>query len=147
MSREDSEKLVSRGIEALAKENHQLALDCLERAMQLERTPLTISCLAYCLAKVRGSYTEAISMAREALDLEPDNPLHYYNLGRILSSSGEKEQAMQILRNGLEYGMHIEILREMQSIAIRKPPVFKMLPREHFLNKYAGLIFSRLGLR
>jgi tetratricopeptide (TPR) repeat protein len=115
--------------------------------MQLKRTPLTISCLAYCQAKVRGNYTEAISMAREALDLEPDNPLHYYNLGRILSLSGEKEQAVEILRNGLEYGMHIEILREMQSIAIRKPPIFKMLPRNHFLNKYAGLILSRLGLR
>ncbi len=54
---------------------------------------------------------------------------------------------MQVLRSGLEHGMHEELLREMQSIVIRKLPVFKFLPRSHFLNKYAGLILSRLGLR
>ncbi len=147
MSSENAEKLVAEGIEALANEDHQLALNSLERALQLERTPLTGSCLAYCLAKVRENYSEAIPLAREAVDREPENPLHYYNLGRVLSLSGDREQALTILRKGMEHGMHFELLREMQSIVIRKPPVFKMLPRKHFLNKYAGLILSRLGLR
>ncbi len=147
MSGENSENLVSQGVEALSTGNHHLAAQYLERAIQLERTPVASSWLAYCLAKSGGNFKEAIPMAREALDLQPDNALLYYNLGRILSLSGDKQQAMRILQDGLEYGMHIEILREMQSIAIRKPPVFKMLPRSHFLNKYAGLILSRLGLR
>ncbi|HET6419251.1 MAG TPA: tetratricopeptide repeat protein [Geobacteraceae bacterium] len=147
MSLEDSEKLVSKGIEALGMENHHLAVCCLERAMQLNPTPIASSYLAYGLAKLRGSYAESAAMAREALHLQPDNPLHYYNLGRILSLSGDKEQAMRILQDGLQYGMHMEILREIQSIVFRKPPVFKNLPRKHFLNKYTGLLLSRLGLR
>ncbi len=147
MQLEESDKLISSGIEALALENHHLAVGCLERAMQLSPTPIASSYLAYGLAKLRGSYAESAAMAREALNLQPDNPLHYYNLGRILSLSGDKEQAMRILQDGLQYGMHIEILREIQSIIIRKPPVFKKLPRSHFLNKYTGLVLSRLGLR
>lgn len=74
MSSENAEKLVAEGIEALANEDHQLALNSLERALKLERTPLTGSCLAYCLAKVRENYSEAIPLAREAVDREPENP-------------------------------------------------------------------------
>ncbi len=76
MFSDDSEILVSQGVEALSKENHQVALDCLERAVKMRRTPMACSCLAYCLAKVRRNYSEAVPMAREALDLEPENPLY-----------------------------------------------------------------------
>jgi hypothetical protein len=35
----------------------------------------------------------------------------------------------------------------LEEIGSRKPPVFSFLHRDHLLNRYAGVVFSRLGLR
>jgi len=126
--------IVAKGNRALSIGDEQLALDCFERALRLERNPLTCSSLAYCLAKVRGSYREALSLAREALDSEPDNPLHYLNFGRVL-------QALTMLRKGLDYGMHVEILREMERIGIEKPQKSNKLLRKDLLKGLQGLFF------
>lgn len=147
MSQENFESFIAKGNKALSTGDEQLALDCFERAIQLERNPLTCSSLAYCLAKVCGSYQEAIPLAREALESEPDNPLHYLNFGRVLFLAGDKEQALTTLRKGLEYGMHIEILRELEGIGIRKPPISNKLLRKNSLNRYAGLILSLFKVR
>ncbi len=147
MSQENFESFVVKGNKALSIGDEQLAYDCFERAFQLERNPLTCSSFAYCLAKVRGSYQEAIALAREALVSEPDNPLHYLNFGRVLILAGDKEQAITTLRKGLDYGMHIEILRELARIGIKKPPKANKLLRMNFLNRFAALILSQLKLR
>ncbi len=147
MCQENFENLVDKGILALSIGDVQLALDCFEQGLQIDRNPVTCSNLAYCLAKVRGNYREAIALAREALDAEPDNPLHYLNFGRVLFLAGDKEQSLAMLRKGLEYGMHIEIIRELEAIGIRKPPLFKKLPRKNFFNRYVEFILSRLKLR
>jgi tetratricopeptide (TPR) repeat protein len=144
---EDSDSLVSKGKAALAYRDYPRALDCFERALQMERTPQACSYLAYCLAKVRRNYEEAMNLALEALAAEPQNPLHYLNFGRVLALAGNREQAIKTLRRGLDYGMHLEIMRELESFGVRKPPVFKKLPRDHFLNRYAGFILARLKLR
>ena len=147
MSPEKAVSLVAKGIEAMASLDYPLALDCFEQAIQLERTPETCSYLAYCLAKVRGSYKEANLLAYEALSIDPENPLLYLNLGRVLSLGGNQEQALVMLRQGLHYGMHLEIIREIEAIGNRRIPVFQKLPRSHPFNRCAGYFLARLGLR
>lgn len=147
MPHEDAVTLVAKGLEALANQDDQRALGCFERAIQLERTPQICSYLAYCLAKVKGDYREANLLAYEALSLDPENPLLYLNLGRVLALGGNPEQALVMLRQGLLYGMHLEILREIEAIGNRRAPVFKKLARSHPLNRLVGRVLARLGFR
>lgn len=147
MPNEESEKLVAKGQEALANDHEYLALTCFEQAIRLEWTPLACSSLAFCIAKVKGNYREAALLARKALDIEPENPVHFKNLGRILLLSGDNEQGVHMLRQGLQYGEQLSIVEELEKLGIRKPPIFKSLPRSHPLNKNLGLLLAWLGLR
>ena len=147
MPGEDVQSVISKGLEALSSHREELACTYFEQAIAMERTPQACSYLAYCLAKVRGRYQEAISLAHEALDREPENPLHYLNLGRVLSLSGDREQAVHVFRKGMEYGMHFEFIAELELGGMRKPSILKKLLRSNFLNKHLGHMLSRLKLR
>jgi hypothetical protein len=52
-----------------------------------------------------------------------------------------------MLRQGLHYGEHINIILELERLGIRKPPIFRKLARAHPLNRNLGQLLSRLGLR
>jgi len=147
MPHEEAEKLVAKGQQALANDHEYLAMTCFEQAIRLEWSPLACSSLAFCMAKVRGNFLEATLLARKALDIEPKNPVHYKNLGRILLLAGDNEQGIQMLRQGMLFGERISIVQELEKLGIRKPPIFKSLPRSHPLNKHLGLILAWLGLR
>jgi Flp pilus assembly protein TadD len=144
---EETEQLLAKGREALAKDQEYLALVCFEKAIRMEWSPEACSSLAYCRAKVKGNYPESILLARKALELEPDNPVHYGNIGRILILSGEVDEGIRMLRQGLLHGEHINIVRELERLGIRKPPIFRKLARGHPLNRHLGLLLSRLGFR
>ena len=147
MANEEAEQLLAKGLEALDNDREYLALICFQQAIRLEWTPLACSSLAFCMAKVKRNYREAIQLARKALDLEPANPIHYKNLGRIYLLAGENEQGIRMLRQGMQYGEQVSIVEELEKLGIRKPPIFKGLPRSHPLNKYTGLFLAWLGLR
>jgi hypothetical protein len=147
MYHEEAEQLVAKGREALANDLEYLALSCFEQAIRLEWTPVTCSSLAYCRAKVKGVYRESVLLARKALEVEPDNPVHFGNLGRILILSGEVDEGIRLLRDGLHHGDDTDIIKELERLGIRKPPIFKKLGRSHPLNKYLGMLLARLGLR
>ena len=55
--------------------------------------------------------------------------------------------ALQTLRQGMTLGGLPEIEKTLASIGTRKPPVISALPRDHLLNKYLGIILTRLKLR
>ena len=147
MYHEEAEQLVNKGREALANDHEYLALTCFEQAIRMEWSPEACSSLAYCRAKVKGNYLESILLARKALELEPDKAVHYGNLGRIMILSGDVDDGIRMLRQGLRHGEHIDIIRELERLGIRKPPIFRRLERGHPLNRHLGLLLSRLGLR
>jgi Flp pilus assembly protein TadD len=147
MYHDEAEQLLAKGREALANDYEHLALVCFEKAIRMEWSPEACSSLAYCRAKVKGNYLEAILLARKALELEPDNPVHYGNLGRILILSGDVDEGIRMLRKGLLYGEHINIIQELERLGVRRPPIFRRLARSHPLNRNLGQLLSRLGLR
>ena len=147
MPNEEAEQLIAKGLEALENGHDYLALTCFQQAIRLEWTPLACSSLAFCTAAVKRNYSEAITLARKALEIEPENAVHYKHLGRIYLLAGDNKQGIQLLRQGLQYGEKISIVQELEKLGIRKPPIFKGLPRSHPLNKYLGLFLAWLGLR
>jgi tetratricopeptide (TPR) repeat protein len=142
-----AEEFYEKGLNALSNGHVYLALVCFEQAANLEKSPMYCSHLAFCLAKARGQYGEAIDLCAEVMAEEPGNPLHYLNLGRIYLLAGEREKALRTLRNGLQYDKNSEILRELERLGMRKQPVFPGLKRENPLNKYCGILLKKLGFR
>jgi tetratricopeptide (TPR) repeat protein len=143
----DATDLVNKGLDALDRDLIYLAQSCFEQAIEQEKSPTACSFLAYCLAKTRKEYAKAIALAEEALASEPANATYHLNLGRIYLMAGDKGHALQILRKGMQQGGDPQILAELELHGTRKPPIFPSLPRNHPLNKFAGLILSRLGLK
>lgn len=141
------DELIEKGNSLLRLNNTLSALSCFEKARIVNETPVVLSCLGYCIVVERGQLAEGISLCRKALSLEPGNTVHYLNLGRIYLRTGDKEQAIAFFRQGLAHGNNDEIRDMLKKIGTRRPPLFPFLERSHFLNKYSGLILSRIKLR
>lgn len=143
----DLEKLFKKGVEAINSGDMVSALAFFERVTQLDNSPTNRSYLAFCIARERGQFKKAISMCEEVLREEPENPLHYLNLGRVYLLNAQRNDAMKILREGLHHGEDKDIVNELIKLGMRKPTVIPFFKRENPLNKYLGVILTRLGLR
>lgn len=139
--------LLDKGDKALAAGDTLVALLQFETAHAMKPLPAIKSKLAYCLAIERRQFQQAMRFCREALELDAGNPEHYYQLGRIYIAAGQKKQAIKSLRKGLKFKRHQGIIDELYRLGARKPVVFSSLPREHILNRSAGVLFSKLGTR
>lgn len=139
--------LLRRGEHALQPGDTLVALLQFEMAHAIEPLPGLKSKLAYCLAKERHQYQQAMDLCREALLAEPDNPDHYYQLSRIYLLAGKKQQAIKSLRRGLKFKRHQQSIDELNRLGTRKAPIFTSLPREHILNRSAGVLLAKLGSR
>ena len=147
MTNPEAAQLLSKGICALTEGNALEALVNFERAVQLESNPLGNSYLAYCIAKERGQVRKGILLCQEAIAQDPNNSIHYLNLGRIQLRAGWKDDALETFRKGLGREPNQQILEDLQKLEPRKPPVIPFLDRNNLLNKYLGIIMTRLGLR
>jgi tetratricopeptide (TPR) repeat protein len=132
---------------ALQRDETLVALLQLEMAHAVEPLPGIKSKLAYCIAKERRQYKQALALCLEALNAEPNNPDHYYQLSRIHMLSGKKQQALKALRKGLKFKRHPPIIDELTRLGFRKETYFTSLPREHFLNRSVGILLTKLGSR
>ncbi|TAL26016.1 MAG: tetratricopeptide repeat protein [Nitrospirae bacterium] len=142
-----SDELFEKGLALLRDNNPLAALTCFEKAYNLKKTPGIKSYLALCIAIERGKITEALALCNDALAHEPDNPVHYLNLGRIYMKADKKADALETLRKGLSFGENAEIHQFLESLGMRKRPVVPFLSRNNPLNKYLGIFLHRLKLR
>lgn len=140
-------------------------LMALEGSPALRGIPVVSSYLAYCLAKERGQHREGIRLCEAALSVEPHNPAHYLNLGRIYVLTGQKAKAVATLRKGLSSDAVTDkspaaessadsrakqqalILTELRRLGIRRRPPFASLPRSHPLNRLVGMLLAKFKLR
>ena len=147
MTLPEIEQHFSRGIVKLKQGDTLSALVHFEKAVNARPTPEGMSYLGFCIAKERGQMSRGMILCREALDEDPENPVHYLNMARISLLMRDKETAIESLRTGASHGDNDEISTLLLEIGSRKPPVFSFLDRDHLLNRYAGIALTRLGLR
>lgn len=143
----ESRELLSKGLKALSEGKTPSALRYFEKAVEIEENPVSSSYLAFCIAKERGQIKKAISILEEAIKKEPENSLIYLNLGRVYLLSGKKPEAITMFRTGLSYEKNQEIINELESLGIRKPPPIRFLKRENLINRYLGILLKKLGYR
>jgi len=139
--------LLKKAERALQNNETLVALLQLEAALAIKQLPGIKSKLAYCIAKERHQHKQALALCLEALHAEPNNPDHYYQLGRIHLIAGKKHQALKALHKGLKFKRHQPIIDELNRLGFRKEPFFASLPREHFLNRSVGILLAKLGSR
>lgn len=139
--------LVKKGEQAILADETLVALVHFETAYKMDPSLPIQAKLAYCLAKERRQMKKAAQLCRQALQTEPANPDHYYQLGRIYLLARQKRQAIATFRKGLKVKRYQPIIDELQKLGLRKQPVFAALPRDHLINRVAGQVFARLGTR
>lgn len=144
---ETLENLLRKGDRALQADETVVAMVQFEMAHAIEPRAEIKSKLAYCLAKERRQFQKALALCREALQLEPNNPDHYYQLSRVYLVAGQKRHAIKSLRKGLKFQRHQPSIDALTSMGLRKTPVFPSLPREHALNRLAGRFLAKFGVR
>jgi len=146
-SREEAEKLFDRCREALAAGEIPSALALLERALKLYDNRSWYSYLGYCMAKERGQVKKGIELCSLSLELEPENADHYLHLAKIHLLSGNKQETLRVLREGMARGENQGLIALLDAIGTRKPPVISFLPRSNPINKLLGLLLERMRLR
>ncbi len=147
MTLTEAEELFEKGVNAADKGNWVVALACFEKVVQAEGKPAASSYLAVCIARERGQFNKAEVLCREALDKEPENPVHYLNLGRIQLFQGRKTEAIQSFREGLSHGVEKRIIEQLNRLGTRKRPVLSFLERDNPINKCLGILLTKLRLR
>lgn len=147
MQNAEAERLYTKGVEHLSQGNTLSALSCFEKALKQEDSPHIWSHFALCIAKERGQIRKAMLLCKEAIEREPDNSVHYLNLGRIYLFTHKKAEAITILREGLNHEPNEQIVDELNNLVPRKPPVIQFLNRNNPINKYLGIILKILRLR
>jgi hypothetical protein len=123
------------------------ALAAIEPIPLMVRTPLVLSAYALCLAEVEGPSKDLVNLCHEAIKKDPKNPEHFYRQGRVLMLAGRRKDSIWVLRMGLRLGRHKGIIEMLGSLGIRKPPPLVFLSRSNILNKYLGILLTRLKLR
>jgi len=131
----------------LDDKDYASALDLIEQIPAVARTPLLLSAHALCLASVKRTFKTAANICHDAIKKEPKNPEHYYRQGRILLQAGRRKDAIWVLRMGLRHGRHRGIIETLGSLGIRRAPPLPLLSRSNPLNKYLGILLTRLNLR
>lgn len=156
--------IVKKAIAAIDFGDTLQGLVALESARSLHDIPVVRSYLAYCMAKERGQYREAVRLCESALTAEPHNAGHYLNLGRVYLLTRQKGKALATFRKGLskdaatgpsataesaerQAKQQALILAELRRMGIRRRAPFPSLPREHLLNRGVGRLLARLHLR
>ena len=141
------EELFRKGVKAIHNGDTLSALACFEKVLQIEDSPVVSSYLAYCIAKERGQVSMAISLCDDAIKKEPRNSVHYFNLGKIYLVCNKKTEAVEVFRKGLSCEMNQHIVDELHWLGLRKPPVMPFLKRSNPINKYLGIILTKLRFR
>ncbi|HEY7746760.1 MAG TPA: hypothetical protein VIA07_10510 [Desulfuromonadales bacterium] len=116
-------------------------------SLSSETPPASLSALGLSLAANKGDFLQGIALCKEAIRLAPENPVHYFHLGKVYLAGGKKHLALHAFRRGLKFGYHRGLVREIERLGFRRPPIFPFLGRKHPLNRFAGILFTRLGLQ
>ncbi len=131
-----------RGKRALAEEKLLEALAAFESAHRAEPANAEYqSYYALMHALERGRTREGLELAREAVQRAPELSSTHLNLAKVMLACRDKGGAVEALKQGLvHHPSDVALKSELKKLGLRKPPVFKKLPRDHLLNKYAGKI-------
>lgn len=141
-------KLLRRG-------NNKQALKILQDGLdEFPEDPFIMSYYGCLTAIVEKKFDEGIKICKKALErLDPfvspeEKSLYttfYLNLGRAYLAGSDKKSAIAAFTDGLGIDKkNHELLWELKKLGTRRKPIISFLPRGNPLNKYIGLLISKI---
>ena len=146
MDKEAAKRKFEEGIEYLKKNNAVDAVFCFEEMMVFSnRSSVSLSYLGLAMAKANLDFPKAEQYCLEALKKQSQRVDFYRNMGEVYDLWGKKDKAVKVMRKGLALDRRNRaIITILKKLGIRKKRPISFLPRSSFLNKYAGLLKSKL---
>ena len=146
MDKEAAKRKFEEGIECLKKNNAVDAVFCFEEMMiHSNRNSASLSYLGLSMAKANLDFPAAEHFCLEAIQKQPQRVDFHRNMGEVYSLWGKREEAVNILKRGLALDRRNKpIIAMLKELGIRKKPLISFLPRSNFLNRYLGILKSRI---
>jgi tetratricopeptide (TPR) repeat protein len=127
----------------------KVAFELLQQAaIQFPEDPFILSYYGCLLSVVERKYRTGIETCRKAIALlkkqatfgeEMLYPGFYLNLGRAYLAASKKDDAILAFKKGLQFDNgNGDLLKELRSLGVRKPPPVPFLDRTNPINKYIG---------
>lgn len=149
MSEKEYRQLMARGI-ALLKRGYAVdAVFCFEEIVEkYGRNAAALSWLGLSLARAKGDLKTAEALCIEAIRRVVFRGEYYRNLAEVYLIWQKKSKAVMVIRKGLRIDRNNRhLVNELKRLGIRKRRTIPFLSRSNPLNKYYGLVKSRLSIR
>ena len=92
-----------------------------------------------CLCLTRSEMYRGVRDCREATQMDPCNAAIWWNLGRVALMVGRRAEAQRAFHKGLHVQPgHAGIVRDLDRMGRRRPPVLGFLSRSHPSNRLLG---------
>lgn len=147
MDIEEKKKLLDQGYQLLKGGYPKLAIEPFEKILEDgERMPLCLSLLGLAIMRSGGDKKRAIELCKEAVRMDIAEPQYYINLAEACQRAGIKSWAVKAIQMGLnkaDKNSHL-LQKEMKKFGLRKRPPIPFLSRSNPINKFIGIILSRL---
>ncbi|MBN1550662.1 tetratricopeptide repeat protein [bacterium] len=143
-----------KGMTYFKRQQYDKALSCFRKAVACENItelrdtdPLYLSYYGIALATARSKFDVAKKLCNIAVSRGKEHPEVFLNLGKVYEVSGNKTMAINTYRAGYrEHNTNADLYGALQRLNPRGKSLIPFLDRDHFLNKYSGLLLRR-GLR
>jgi tetratricopeptide (TPR) repeat protein len=108
--------------------------------------PFYLSYYGLALARLGRDLAGAEDSCLAALRMKRTQAHLYLNLAEVYLRIGQREYALSTLYNGLQYTRwDNRLVRALELLGIRRPPVLTFLDRGNFLNRHLGKLRHRLS--
>lgn len=146
MSQFESVRLFKNGLAALRNGYSEFAVVYLRKAFEHDRgNPFYASYYGLALARAEGDWAKAEGLCQAALRMKRDQPALYVNMAEVYRRAGNLEDALLTLYKGLHFTRwDSRLVRALEELGVRRPPVLSFLDRKHFLNRQLGKMRHRL---
>lgn len=142
----ESKAFFNQALEYLNRNRHREAMKSLEDALRISpRNAEYLSHYAVAVACELEDYDAAEKLCERAIRIDPRDPVHRVNLGRVYRMSGRNGEAYEEFLAAWETDRrHPAPAAELSRMGIRRPPVLPFLPRSNWLNIQLGRLRARL---
>lgn len=142
----ESHALYDLAMAQIDRNRYSDALNHLMGALRIApRNSLYRSYFGLCLAHAERDFKRAVRICTEALEVLPRDPLLHVNLGKVYKLKGDNRSARErfLIAWDLKKG-HGPAAIELARMGIRRPPFIPFLSRNHWANKYLGMVRATL---
>jgi len=141
----ESRELFNRAELLIRKGEYARATILLNEAIKIAPSNATyLSHLGLCIG-MQGNLPVGEGMCRKAINMEPFEPIHFVNLGRVLLEQGRRKEAREAFTRAYALdNTNAPAALELSRMGIRRRPVLPFLPRNHPLNVRLGKLRHRL---